>query len=192
MWRWRRPSTCRVRHRLTCTCLTCRKAAEPEEFTGFVACGGFSYGDVLGAGRGWAKSILFQEALREQFGRFLDEREKFALGVCNGCQMLSALTELIPGAESWPDFVGNRSEQFEGRLSLVEVEESASVCCQGMAGSVIPVATAHGEGRADFPGGRSTADLVALRYVDSHRWSDGTLPGEPQRLAGGDHRFVQQ
>jgi len=136
------------------------------EFAGIVACGGFSYGDVLGAGRGWAKSILFHDALREEFGRFFADPGKFALGVCNGCQMLAALKELIPGAAAWPEFVGNRSEQFEARLSLVQVEESPSLFLQGMAGSRLPVATAHGEGRAAFPTGAAPESLVALRYID--------------------------
>ena len=141
------------RHRLT-------------DFAGFVACGGFSYGDVLGAGRGWAKSILFHAALRDQFGSFLADRAKFALGVCNGCQMLAALKELIPGAEAWPEFIGNRSEQFEARLGMVRIEQSPSIFLQGMAGSRLPVVTAHGEGRAEFHGNPLCDELVALRYVD--------------------------
>ncbi|NNK38813.1 MAG: phosphoribosylformylglycinamidine synthase, partial [Xanthomonadales bacterium] len=138
-----------------------------DEFSGIVACGGFSYGDVLGAGRGWAKSILFHDGLRRQFRGFLENPGTFALGVCNGCQMLAALKDLIPGAESWPEFAGNRSEQFEARLSLVRVEESPSIFLQGMGGSLIPVATAHGEGRAEFHGGEAPHTLVTLRYVDS-------------------------
>jgi phosphoribosylformylglycinamidine synthase len=156
-----------------------------DEFSGFVACGGFSYGDVLGAGRGWAKSILFQHALREQFATFLADPEKFALGVCNGCQMLSALRELIPGTAAWPDFVGNRSEQFEARLSLVRVEESPSVFFQGMAGACIPVATAHGEGRAEFHGNAPVAAQVALRYIDSHGAETEHYPENPNGSPGG-------
>ena len=156
-----------------------------NEFNGFVACGGFSYGDVLGAGRGWAKSVLFQDTLREQFGKFLENGEKFALGVCNGCQMLSALRELIPGAGSWPDFVVNRSEQFEARLSMVEVDDSASVFFQGMAGARIPVATAHGEGRADFQGAAAQSDLVALRYIDSLGGATEHYPENPNGSPGG-------
>ena len=156
-----------------------------NEFNGFVACGGFSYGDVLGAGRGWAKSILFQDTLREQFGKFLENGEKFALGVCNGCQMLSALRELIPGAGSWPDFMVNRSEQFEARLSMVEVDDSASVFFQGMAGARIPVATAHGEGRADFQGAAAQSDLVALRYIDSLGGATEHYPENPNGSPGG-------
>ena len=136
-----------------------------DEFHGFVACGGFSYGDVLGAGRGWAQSILFHAGLREQFAEFLADRGRFALGVCNGCQMLAALKELVPGAAGWPDFVTNRSEQFEARLSLVRVEPSPSLFLAGMAGSRLPIVVAHGEGRARF--GAVAADApVALRYVN--------------------------
>ncbi len=156
-----------------------------NDFSGFVACGGFSYGDVLGAGRGWAKSILFQDELRRQFGSFLADEGKFALGVCNGCQMLAALRELIPGAASWPDFIGNDSEQFEARFSLVRVEDSPSVFFQGMAGSRIPVATAHGEGRADFQGDEIPSQLIALRYVDSRGDATEHYPENPNGSPGG-------
>jgi phosphoribosylformylglycinamidine synthase len=156
-----------------------------DSFSGFVACGGFSYGDVLGAGRGWAKSILFQDELRQQFGSFLADEGKFALGVCNGCQMLATLKELIPGAASWPDFVGNYSAQFEARLSLVQVEDSPSVFFQGMAGSRIPVATAHGEGRADFHGDETPSQLIALRYVDSTGDATEHYPENPNGSPGG-------
>jgi phosphoribosylformylglycinamidine synthase len=155
------------------------------EFSGFVACGGFSYGDVLGAGRGWAKSILFHEDLREQFGHFLADGGKFALGVCNGCQMLAALRELIPGAEAWPDFTVNRSEQFEGRLGLVEVSPSPSLFLEGMGGSVLPVASAHGEGRADFGSGPVPEDLVALRYVDHSGSPTEHYPQNPNGSPAG-------
>jgi phosphoribosylformylglycinamidine synthase len=155
------------------------------DFSGFVACGGFSYGDVLGAGRGWAKSILFQDELREQFGNFLADEGKFALGVCNGCQMLATLRELIPGAALWPDFIGNYSEQFEARLSLVRVEDSPSVFFQGMAGSRIPVATAHGEGRAEFHGDEAPSQLIALRYVDSTGDATENYPDNPNGSPGG-------
>jgi phosphoribosylformylglycinamidine synthase len=156
-----------------------------EGFAGIVACGGFSYGDVLGAGRGWAKSILFHDDLREQFARFFHDDRKFALGVCNGCQMLSALKDLIPGADAWPDFTGNRSEQFEGRFSLVRIEESPSVLLAGMAGSVMPVVTAHGEGRADFPGGPPGEQHVALRYVDSLGVATEHYPENPNGSPAG-------
>jgi phosphoribosylformylglycinamidine synthase len=156
-----------------------------DSFAGFAACGGFSFGDVLGAGRGWAKSILFHDDLREQFSRFFVDGTKFALGVCNGCQMLAALKELIPGAGSWPEFAGNRSEQFEGRFSLVRVEDSPSVFLQGMAGSIIPVATAHGEGRAVFGNIDPVDAPVALRYVDSSGEATEHYPGNPNGSPAG-------
>jgi phosphoribosylformylglycinamidine synthase len=156
-----------------------------ESFAGFVACGGFSYGDVLGAGRGWAKSILFHDELREQFRRFLADTGKFALGVCNGCQMLAALRDLIPGAADWPVFAGNRSEQFEARLSLVRVEPSASIFLEGMAGSRLPVVTAHGEGRAEFDGRPVPEPLVALRYVDSGGDATEHYPQNPNGSPAG-------
>jgi phosphoribosylformylglycinamidine synthase len=120
------------------------------DFRGFVACGGFSYGDVLGAGEGWAKSILFNARARDDFAAFFAREDSFALGVCNGCQMMSNLHELIPGSAHWPHFVRNKSEQFEGRLALVEVQRSPSLFFAGMEGSRIPIATAHGEGYAEF------------------------------------------
>ena len=131
-----------------------------ERFKGLVACGGFSYGDVLGAGEGWAKSILFNAALREQFAAFFARPDSFSLGVCNGCQMMSTLKSLIPGAGHWPRFVRNRSEQFEGRVGLVEILPTPSIFFRGMEGSVLPIAVAHGEGRAEFVergGGARTA-----------------------------------
>ena len=140
-----------------------------------MACGGFSYGDVLGAGGGWAKSILFNPRAREQFQRFFDRADTFTLGVCNGCQMLSNLHEIIPGAGHWPRFVRNRSEQFEARLVMVEVLESPSILLRGMVGSRMPIAVAHGEGRAEFAGCRRHSmpprPLVALRYIEN----DGTV-----------------
>jgi len=156
---------------------------ELRTFQGFVACGGFSYGDVLGAGRGRAKSILFAKKIREMFSAFLARDDRFALGVCNGCQMLSALREIIPGSSGWPDFVRNRSEQFEARLNLVEITPSPSLFFQGMSGSRIPVASAHGEGRAEFgqdhkiPGDDS--GLVALRYVDMQGQPTEQYPSNP-------------
>jgi phosphoribosylformylglycinamidine synthase len=156
-----------------------------DQFSGFVACGGFSYGDVLGAGRGWAKSILFHENLREQFSRFFADEGKFALGVCNGCQMLAALKDLIPGAGTWPDFTANRSEQFEGRFSLVRVEDSPSLFLRGMKGSIIPVATAHGEGRAIFAENAPVDDLIALRYVDSSGGATEHYPENPNGSPAG-------
>jgi phosphoribosylformylglycinamidine synthase len=140
-------------------------------FRAFVACGGFSYGDVLGAGEGWAKSILFNARARDEFAAFFAREDAFALGVCNGCQMMSNLSELIPGTAHWPHFVRNRSEQFEARLVLLEVQRSPSLFFRGMEGSRIPVATAHGEGFAEFrdaPQRIAAQPLVALRFVD-HR-----------------------
>ncbi len=137
------------------------------DFHGLVACGGFSYGDVLGAGRGWAASVLFQPQLRDQFAAFFENPERFALGVCNGCQMLASLKTIIPGAENWPEFVANRSGQFEARLSLVRVSESASLFFEGMAGSLLPVATAHGEGRAHYGEQSPLTGQVALQYVEA-------------------------
>lgn len=139
-----------------------------REYQGIVACGGFSYGDVLGAGGGWAKSILYQPVLRDQFANFFARTDSFALGVCNGCQMMSLLREIIPGAGNWPRFLRNRSEQFEARLSLVEIAQSPSIFLAGMAGSRLPIATSHGEGRAVFDSDehRSNASIT-LRYVDN-------------------------
>ncbi|MFB9886806.1 phosphoribosylformylglycinamidine synthase [Balneatrix alpica] len=155
-----------------------------EDFKGLVACGGFSYGDVLGAGEGWAKSILFNSRAREQFAAFFNRDDSFALGVCNGCQMLSNLHELIPGAELWPHFVRNRSEQFEARVAMVEVQQSDSIFLQGMQGSRMPIAVAHGEGRAEF---RDAAQLqalngsgqVALRYLNNYGEVTERYPANP-------------
>jgi phosphoribosylformylglycinamidine synthase len=162
---------------------------ELSQFQGFVACGGFSYGDVLGAGRGWAKSILFANAMRDAFSRFLQRQDRFALGVCNGCQMLSALREIIPGTSSWPDFVSNRSEQFEARLSMVEVSDSPSLFFSGMEGCRIPVATAHGEGRVLYTTKEhkqaSLARTVALRYIDSKGQPTEQYPDNPNGSPAG-------
>jgi len=143
------------------------------DFQGLAACGGFSYGDVLGAGQGWAKSILFHDNLRDTFSAFFQRDDSFALGVCNGCQMLSGLSTLIPGADGWPRFVRNRSEQFEARFSQLEIVDSASLFFAGMAGSVLPIAVAHGEGRAEFAddaaaSGVVNSGLVVARYVDGY------------------------
>jgi phosphoribosylformylglycinamidine synthase len=146
-------------------------------FRGLVACGGFSYGDVLGAGQGWAKSILLHAATREAVTTFFRRKDAFALGVCNGCQALAALKPLIPGAEHWPTFVRNQSEQFEGRLVAVRVERSPSLFFTGMEGSVLPIPVAHGEGHASFQGGDEdacrAAGLVSLRFVNGR--GDPTL-----------------
>ena len=154
--------------------------ARLDQFRGFVACGGFSYGDTLGAGEGWARSILFNPALADQFAAFFQRAESFALGVCNGCQMMAALASLIPGADAWPKFTRNRSEQFEARLSLVEVLPSPSIFFEGMAGSRIPIAVAHGEGRADFSQRGDAARVHrAMRYVDHHGRPTENYPFNP-------------
>ncbi|HET9823027.1 MAG TPA: phosphoribosylformylglycinamidine synthase, partial [Burkholderiaceae bacterium] len=154
--------------------------ARLDQFTGFVACGGFSYGDTLGAGEGWARSILFNPALAEQFAAFFGRGDTFALGVCNGCQMMAALAPIIPGAEAWPRFTRNKSEQFEARLSLVEVLESPSIFFAGMAGSRIPIAVSHGEGYADFSQrGDAQAVRRALRFVDHHGRPTEAYPANP-------------
>jgi phosphoribosylformylglycinamidine synthase len=161
-----------------------------ERFKGLVACGGFSYGDVLGAGEGWAKSILFNAALREQFEAFFARPDSFSLGVCNGCQMMSALKPLIPGAAHWPRFVRNRSEQFEGRVGLVEVLPTPSVFFAGMAGSVLPIAVAHGEGRAEFSDRQAEgrcidSGLVSLRWVDNYGRVAAQYPANPNGSPAG-------
>ncbi len=158
---------------------------ELSEFRGVIACGGFSYGDVLGAGGGWAKSILYHARAREAFSQYFADERRFALGICNGCQALSGLKELIPGAEHWPRFVRNRSEQFEARLSLVKVEESPSLFLQGMEGSLLPIAVAHGEGRTEFSDGDSAQAAVALRYVDNFGNVTQHYPENPNGSADG-------
>ena len=166
---------------------------ELDQFKGLVACGGFSYGDVLGAGEGWAKSILFNSRARDQFQSFFNREDTFALGICNGCQMLSNLHELIPGSDLWPHFVRNVSEQFEARVAMVEVQESNSIFLQGMAGSRMPIAVAHGEGRAEFKDeahlvGLSSSGTVALSYVDNFGQQTEVYPanpnGSPQGITG--------
>ncbi|MDX1556031.1 MAG: phosphoribosylformylglycinamidine synthase subunit PurQ, partial [Xanthomonadales bacterium] len=152
---------------------------ELQTFHGFVACGGFSYGDVLGAGQGWARSILYSQRLRDQFGKFFQDPARFALGVCNGCQMLAALAELIPGAESWPSFEKNTSEQFEARLGLVSIEPSPSLFFRGMEGSRLPIAVAHGEGRAVFADRAVDGARVCLRYVDGSGNPAADYPSNP-------------
>jgi phosphoribosylformylglycinamidine synthase len=158
------------------------RGADLAGFRGLVACGGFSYGDVLGAGQGWAKSILFHPAARAAFARFFARPETFTLGVCNGCQMLAALKELIPGAGDWPRFERNRSDQFEGRLALVEVMTSPSLFFAGMEGSRLPIPVAHGEGRA-LGAGRGA--IGALRFVDAAGRPAETYPANPNGSPGG-------
>jgi phosphoribosylformylglycinamidine synthase len=169
-------------------------------FKGFAACGGFSYGDVLGAGEGWAKSILFNARARDEFAAFFARGDSFALGVCNGCQMMSNLHELIPGTSHWPHFVRNRSEQFEARFALLEVQKSPSLFFSGMEGSRIPVAVAHGEGYAEFASEaqlNAAQPLVSLRFVDNRGAATERYPcnpnGSPQGITGlttPDGRFT--
>ncbi len=160
--------------------------ARLDQFQGVVACGGFSYGDTLGAGEGWARSVMFNPLLAEQFAAFFQRPDSFALGVCNGCQMMAALAPLIPGADAWPRFTRNRSEQFEARLSLVEVLESPSIFFTGMAGSRLPVAVAHGEGYADFSQrGDPAAVHRAMRFVDHTGAPTEAYPFNPNGSPGG-------
>ncbi len=160
--------------------------ADLSEFVGLVAAGGFSYGDTLGAGEGWARSVLFNERLTDQFRTFFHRGDTFGLGICNGCQMFAALADLIPGAGAWPHFTRNRSEQYEARLTLAEVLDSPSVLTAGMAGSRMPIAVAHGEGFADFSvrGDAATVDAVA-RFVDHHGEPATAYPLNPNGSPGG-------
>jgi phosphoribosylformylglycinamidine synthase len=151
-------------------------------FRGLAACGGFSYGDVLGGGGGWAKSALFHARARDAFAEFFARADTFTLGVCNGCQMLAQLKELIPGADAWPRFVRNRSDRFEARLVLVEVLDSPSVLLRGMAGARLPIVVAHGEGRAEC---ERAPSVVAARFVDGHGRVAETYPANPNGSAGG-------
>ena len=163
-----------------------RGRARLDQFQGFIACGGFSYGDTLGAGEGWARSVLFNPALAEQFAAFFGRPDTFALGVCNGCQMMAALSPIIPGAQDWPKFTRNKSEQFEARLSLVEVLESPSIFFQGMAGSRLPIAVAHGEGFADFSQRGDAAKVHrAMRFVDHAGRATEAYPLNPNGSPDG-------
>lgn len=164
-----------------------------SQFSGLVACGGFSYGDVLGAGEGWAKSILFNALARDEFSAFFDRQDTFALGVCNGCQMMSNLQSIIPGAENWPHFVRNKSEQFEARFSMVEIVESPSLFFSGMGGTRIPIAVAHGEGFTEFHDANAVKvvldkQLATARYIDHASTPTEVYPfnpnGSPQGLTG--------
>jgi phosphoribosylformylglycinamidine synthase len=159
-------------------------------FKGLVACGGFSYGDVLGAGEGWAKSILFNPAAREQFAAYFERPDTFTLGVCNGCQMVSTLKQLIPGAAHWPRFVRNRSEQFEARLGMVQIQESPSILLRNMAGSQLPIAVAHGEGRAEFESEQAHAaceasGTIGLRYIENDASIASAYPANPNGSPAG-------
>jgi phosphoribosylformylglycinamidine synthase len=161
-----------------------------KDFAGLVACGGFSYGDVLGAGEGWAKSILFNSRARDEFSSFFNRTDTFALGVCNGCQMMSNLHSIIPGAEQWPHFVRNKSEQFEARVSLVEVLSSPSIFFNGMAGSRMPIAVAHGEGFTEFPDANAVSNvlkqqLATVRFVDHASTPTEAYPFNPNGSAQG-------
>ncbi len=160
------------------------------DFNGLVACGGFSYGDVLGAGEGWAKSILFNKNAKAMFKAFFEREDTFSLGVCNGCQMLSNLKEIIPGAQAWPRFVQNKSERFEARFSLVEIQENPSIFFDGMAGSRMPIAVSHGEGRAEFSSddaidAANESGTVAMRYVDNYGHITETYPANPNGSPDG-------
>jgi phosphoribosylformylglycinamidine synthase len=160
--------------------------ANLSDFQGLVACGGFSYGDTLGAGIGWARSITFNPQLSEQFKGFFGRTDTFGLGVCNGCQMFAELADIIPGAQDWPRFTTNQSERFEARLSMVEVLESPSLFLQGMAGSRLPIAVAHGEGFANFKHrGNAAQALGAMRFVDNHGQATEQYPFNPNGSAGG-------
>jgi phosphoribosylformylglycinamidine synthase, single chain form len=161
-----------------------------SQFDSLVACGGFSYGDVLGAGEGWAKSILFNDRVRDEFATFFHRPQTLALGVCNGCQMMSNLRELIPGSDLWPRFVRNRSDRFEARFSLVEVTQSPSLLLQGMVGSMMPIAVSHGEGHVEVRDAAHLAaleskGLVALRFVDNFGKVTETYPANPNGSPNG-------
>ncbi len=160
------------------------------DFNGLVACGGFSYGDVLGAGEGWAKSILFNKDAKAMFKAFFEREDTFSLGVCNGCQMLSNLKEIIPGSEAWPRFVQNKSERFEARFSLVEIQQTPSIFFDGMAGSRMPIAVSHGEGRTEFSSDEAIdkaneSGTVAMRYVDNYGHITETYPANPNGSPDG-------
>ncbi|MFT7290188.1 MAG: phosphoribosylformylglycinamidine synthase [Reinekea sp.] len=166
-----------------------------QDFNGLVACGGFSYGDVLGAGEGWAKSIRFNESAKKQFETFFAGSNNFALGVCNGCQMLSNLSEIIPGSDLWPHFVRNQSEQFEARTVMVEIPQSPSIFLTGMAGSKLPIVVAHGEGLAEFRDAQHldqalNSGLVALRYIDNQGRVTESYPLNPNGSAAGMNGFT--
>ena len=158
------------------------------DFKGLVACGGFSYGDVLGAGSGWARSILYNDRLKKMFAKFFARKDTFSLGVCNGCQMLSQLKDIIPGAEAWPKFVRNVSEQFEARYATIEIEPSPSIFFKGMEGSRLPIAVAHGEGRVWTDG--FTPATCAAHYVDGRGNATERYPYNPNGSIGGQTAFT--
>jgi phosphoribosylformylglycinamidine synthase len=155
-----------------------------RDFHGLAACGGFSYGDVLGAGEGWAKSVLFNERARAEFTAFFAREDTFALGACNGCQMMSNLHSIIPGSDHWPHFVQNRSERYEARFASLKIEQSPSILFAGMEGSVLPIAVAHGEGYAEFASADdaqrcSRSGFVAARYVNNRHEPTELYPLNP-------------
>lgn len=165
-----------------------------KNFAGLVACGGFSYGDVLGAGSGWAKSVLYNAELKDMFQAFFERDDSFTLGICNGCQMISQLKEIIPGAEHWPQFKRNRSEQFEARYANVEILESPSIFFKGMEGSLLPIPVAHGEGRADFNTTGDfeqclTGNLISARYIDFNGEPTESYPANPNGSPAGATAF---
>ena len=159
-----------------------------KDFQGLVACGGFSYGDVLGAGSGWARSILFNPRLKEMFKTFFHRPDTFSLGICNGCQMLSQLKDIIPGAEAWPKFVKNVSEQFEARYAAIKLEPSPSIFFKGMEGSILPIAVAHGEGRVWTDG--FTPVICAAHFVDNKGNATMRYPYNPNGSLGGQTAFT--
>lgn len=161
-----------------------------NDFNAMVACGGFSYGDVLGAGGGWAKSILFNPQLRDQFSQFFANESTLSLGICNGCQFISTLAEIIPGAENWPRFVRNKSERFEARAAMVKINDTNSLWFKGMAGSHMPIAVSHGEGRVEFKTPENLTalqaqNLIVAQYIDSHLNVTETYPANPNGSALG-------
>ena len=155
-------------------------------YQGVVACGGFSYGDTLGAGIGWARSITFNSSLADQFHSFFGRTDTFGLGVCNGCQMFAELADIIPGAEHWPRFTTNQSARYEARLAMVEILESPSLFLTGMAGSRLPIAIAHGEGYANFSRRGDAAQVIAsMRFTDNHGSATEAYPFNPNGSPGG-------
>ena len=165
-----------------------------SDFQGIAACGGFSYGDVLGAGEGWAKSIMYSQRAYDEFSAFFHRTDSFGLGICNGCQMMSNLFELIPGAMSWPRFVRNKSEQFEARVNMVEVLESPSLFLEGMHGSMMPIVVSHGEGMMETRNNNSQSLLdqrnACLRYVDASGQAGESYPTNPNGSALGLNGFT--
>ena len=179
---------------VTMSDLSADKSLSLEDYKGLAACGGFSFGDVLGGGEGWGKSILYNPRLRAQFAAFFARQDTFALGVCNGCQMLAAIKELVPGAAHWPRFTRNHSEQYEARVAMVEICSDKSVLLRGMKGSMLPISTAHGEGRAKFHGNHLTLlenhDQIGLRFVDNRGHTCETYPANPNGSPGGATGFT--